>query len=177
MEIGSRLKQLRLANDLTLEELASRCELSKGFLSQLERDLTSPSIATLEDILEALGSTLGEFFASETQEKTVFGKDDFFVDEQEDYTISWIVPNAQKHDMEPILLSLQPGAAPYEMAVHDGEEFGYVLKGTILLKQEGRSWKIRKGETFYVRGRVPHSVENAGSKPAVLLWVATPPAF
>ena len=45
-----------------LEELASRCELTKGFLSQLERNLTSPSIATLQDIVEALGTTLAKFF-------------------------------------------------------------------------------------------------------------------
>ena len=58
MEIGQKIKQLRIQKGLTLEELASRSELTKGFLSQMERDLTSPSIATLNDILEALGTTL-----------------------------------------------------------------------------------------------------------------------
>ena len=67
MDIGKKLKELRLQNDLTLEDLASRSELTKGFLSQLERDLTSPSIATLCDILEALGTTLSEFFKEENQ--------------------------------------------------------------------------------------------------------------
>ena len=57
MDIGKNLKELRLSQDLTLEELASRSELTKGFLSQVERNLTSPSISTLEDILEALGTT------------------------------------------------------------------------------------------------------------------------
>ena len=52
MEIGKKLKQLRIEKDLTQEELAGRAELSKGFISQLERDLTSPSIATLVDILQ-----------------------------------------------------------------------------------------------------------------------------
>lgn len=55
MEIGNKIKQLRLQRGLTQEELAARTELSKGFISQLERDITSPSIATLMDILEALG--------------------------------------------------------------------------------------------------------------------------
>ena len=62
MDLGRKIKQLRLANDLTLEELANRSELSKGFLSQVERNLTSPSVATLDDILEALGTNLDEFF-------------------------------------------------------------------------------------------------------------------
>ena len=62
MEIGSKLKELRVLKGLTQEELADRAELSKGFISQLERDLTSPSIATLMDILQCLGTTIGEFF-------------------------------------------------------------------------------------------------------------------
>ena len=95
MEIGQKIKQLRIQKGLTLEELASRSELTKGFLSQMERDLTSPSIATLNDILEALGTTLAEFFKEEKEEKLVFHKEDFFVDEREDYTIRWIVPNTK----------------------------------------------------------------------------------
>ena len=63
MEIGNKIKQLRLQCDLTQEELANRCELTKGYISQLENELTSPSIATLMDILSALGTNLKDFFA------------------------------------------------------------------------------------------------------------------
>ena len=66
VEIGRKIKQLRIQKGLTLEELASRSELTKGFLSQLERELTSPSIATLNDIVEALGSSLAEFFKEDS---------------------------------------------------------------------------------------------------------------
>lgn len=59
MDIGLKLKELRILKGLTQEELADRAELSKGFISQLERNLTSPSIATLTDILQCLGTTLG----------------------------------------------------------------------------------------------------------------------
>ena len=78
MDIGKKIRELRTANDLTLEELASRSELTKGFLSQVERNLTSPSIATLEDILEALGTDLSQFFQQEKQQKIVFHTGDFF---------------------------------------------------------------------------------------------------
>ena len=67
MDIGERLKQHRLQLGLTQEELAERSELTKGFISQVERDLTSPSVASLEDILEALGTNLGDFFNEEKQ--------------------------------------------------------------------------------------------------------------
>ena len=77
MDIGAKIKRIRLSNQLTLEELANRSELTKGFLSQLERDLTSPSVATLENILEALGTNLKDFFSEDEDEQIVFSKDDF----------------------------------------------------------------------------------------------------
>ena len=63
IDIGGKIKRRRIRLGLTQEELAARTELSKGFISQLERNLTSPSIATLADILEALGTSLADFFS------------------------------------------------------------------------------------------------------------------
>ena len=77
MVIGQKVKSLRIKHGLTQEELADRCELSKGFISQLERDLTSPSIATLMDILECLGTNIHDFFREEQDDKIVFTKNDF----------------------------------------------------------------------------------------------------
>ena len=87
MDIGAKIKALRIQNDLTLEELASRSELTKGFLSQVERNLTSPSVSTLEDILEALGTDLASFFKESKQTKVVFSKQDHFIDEHEEFCI------------------------------------------------------------------------------------------
>ena len=78
MEIGSKIKELRILKGLTQEELADRAELSKGFISQLERDLTSPSIATLIDILQCLGTNIHEFFTEASDEQVVFKKTDYF---------------------------------------------------------------------------------------------------
>lgn len=177
MDIGKKIRELRLSNDLTLEELASRSELTKGFLSQVERNLTSPSISTLEDILEALGTDLSHFFRQEQEKKIVFHTADFFEDEQEDYKIEWIVPNAQKNDMEPILLTLHPGCDSMEMVSHSGEEFGYVLKGSILLVKGNRTYRIKAKETFYIEGTESHYLHNPGSVEARILWITTPPMF
>lgn len=139
MDIGKKLKELRLQNDLTLGDLASRSELTKGFLSQVERNLTTPSIATLQDILEALGSNLSEFFREEEETQIVFQTQDFFVDEQEDYQIEWVIPNAQKNEMEPILLTLHPRKKSQVMSAYQGQEFGYVLKGAVTIVQGGKN--------------------------------------
>ena len=135
MEIGSKLKRLRIKNNHTQEELADRCELSKGFISQVERDLASPSISTLSDLLQCLGTDLKDFFNDAADTDVVFAKEDVFVKENKDdkNIINWIVPNSQKHDMEPILISLLPGGVSYKDDPHEGEEFGFVLSGAITL--------------------------------------------
>ena len=76
MDIGNKIKELRVAKNLTQEELADRAELSKGFISQLERNLTSPSIATLIDILQCLGTDLNDFFSDKPEEQIVFHEED-----------------------------------------------------------------------------------------------------
>ena len=177
MDIGHKIKQLRVQNGLTLEELASRSELTKGFLSQLERNLTSPSISTLEDILQALGSSLSDFFKEEKDEQTVFQKKDFFVDERDDYTINWIVPNTQKNDMEPILIEIPQGGKSFSVRPHGGEEFGYVVDGTAVLIAGDKRYVIKKGETFYMTGKDFHYITNEKAKTAKIIWVSTPPLF
>ena len=84
MEIGEKIRRLRIEKQLTQEELANRCELSKGFISQVENDLTSPSIATLIDILEILGTNLTEFFSEASEEKVTYTYEDMFETENED---------------------------------------------------------------------------------------------
>lgn len=98
MNIGEKIKLMRIKKNLTQEELADRCELTKGFISQLERDLTSPSIATLIDILEGLGTNLKDFFNDEHEEQIVFRKEDAFemINDELKYNLQWIIPNAQK---------------------------------------------------------------------------------
>ena len=106
MELGVKIKRLRVMCNLTQEELANRCELTKGYISQLENDLTSPSISTLGDILFALGTNFQDFFRDEEEEKVVFTENDYIEKEYDNQTINWLVPNAQKNEMEPIKLTL-----------------------------------------------------------------------
>ncbi len=161
MDIGPKIKKLRLRNGLTLEELANRSELTKGFLSQLERDKTTTSIQTLLDILEVLGTTPVEFFEdSHENEKIVFNEGDCFVQETDDFEISWLVPNAQKNQMEPILLSLKPHKCSNVVQPFEGEAFGYILKGVATLVYDEQEFELNKGHTFYINGEASHYIEN-----------------
>lgn len=179
IDIGDKIKRLRIKNDLTQEELADRCELTKGFISQVERDLTSPSIATFIDILEGLGTDLKEFFNEKMDEKIVFTKEDAFESENEDlkYILKWIVPNAQKNMMEPTLVDLEVGGKTKEDFPHIGEEFGYVLEGDIYLYIGKDKYKVKKEESFYFKANSNHYISNAGKVKAKIIWVSTPPSF
>lgn len=179
MKIGDSIKRLRLENNLTQEELADRCELSKGFISQLERDLTSPSLDSLNDILESLGTNLAEFFTHKNEEKILFSKEDFFLKTDKDlgYQVEWIIPNAQKNDMEPILLTLEPNGKYFEFTPTQGEIFGYVLSGTIQLTLGKQDYRIKKGNSFYYQANVYHTLQNRSAKPATVMLVSTPPCF
>ena len=179
MQIGDKLRRLRLQRGLTQEELADRCELSKSFISLLERDLTSPSLDTLADLLESLGSDLPTFFR-EKDEKLVFGSEDIFVKEDPELMkgmIRWLIPSAQKNQMEPILVEMGPGGETAEDDPHEGEEFGYVLSGTIRIVLGDRAERVRKDESFYFRPTAPHKLVNAGKGVCRVLWVSTPPSF
>ena len=180
MEIGEKIKRLRLQRGLTQEELADRCELSKGFISLLERDLTSPSIATLTDVLECLGTDLAAFFTEHAEEKLVFSEDDTYIKEDDETlrgAIRWLVPTAQKNEMEPILVDMASGGATDWDNPHEGEEFGYVLAGAVQIELGDRIVKARKGESFYFKTTEPHRLVNSGKAPCRFLWISTPPSF
>ena len=177
MEIGKKIKELRVIKGLTQEELADRAELSKGFISQVERDLTSPSISTLMDILQCLGTNLKEFFSDEDDSQVVFKKTDYFekTDAELKNTIEWIIPNAQKNIMEPILLTIEENGSTYPDNPHEGEEFGYVLSGSIEIHLGGRVFKAKKNESFYFVPKYKHYITSkSGSK---IIWVSSPPSF
>lgn len=177
MSIGAKIKDLRIKNGLTQEELADRSELSKGFISQLERDLTSPSIATLTDILQCLGSDLCTFFQEEKEEQIVFNETDYFekVDSELHNKIEWIIPNAQKNEMEPIRLTLEPGGSTLPDTPHEGEEFGYVVSGSITITIGRQQYRAKKGESFYYVPDKTHYISSRSG--AVIIWVTSPPSF
>lgn len=179
MEIGNKLKQLRIQNNLTMEELGNRCDLSKGFISQLERDLTSPSITTLMDILECLGTDLTKFFNDTTEKKVVFTEDDIFTQDNEEsnYKIQWIIPTAQKNAMEPILIHIHKGGSTNIYPSHDGEIFGYVISGSITINIGENKHTANANESFYYKAYDNYSLDNNGDDTATVLWVSTPPSF
>ena len=177
MSIGNKIKSLRNLCQLTQEELGDRCELTKGYISQIENDLTSPSISTLIDILSALGTNLHEFFEEEEEQQIVFTKEEYFEKESEGIKTTWLVPNSQKNEMEPILVELNPGTISTLDMPHEGQEFGYVIEGAITLVYGAKKLVCKKGETFYFTTNKNHYIYNHTKKLSKVIWVSSPPNF
>ena len=89
----------------------------------------------------------------------------------------WIVPTAQKYQMEPLLVVLQPHSELEEDKPHTGEEFGFLISGRLNLYLGDKVYHIRAGESFYYQAAAPHRIVNPGNRPAKLIWVSSPPSF
>jgi transcriptional regulator with XRE-family HTH domain len=168
-----------MINSLTQEELASRADLTKGYISQLENDATSPSIATLKDILDVVGVSMQEFFSETTDEDIVFGKDARVqaTDDDDKFRVELLVPGAQNREMDPVIVTLDPSGEMDEQPFHEGEEFGFVLLGKVQIRLDDRLYTVKKDECFYFTSDKKHSVKNVGKGQAKILWVVTPPTF
>jgi len=177
MNIGAKIKQLRIFNGLTQEELGARCELTKGFISQLENNNNEPSISTLQDILTALGTNLKEFFSEQEDEQVVFSENEFFVNDVETHKTTWLVPNSQKNNMEPTMIEIKPESTLPKDMPHEGQEFGYVLKGKIVIVIGNKAYKAKAGDSFYYNASKVHYIKNVTKEVAKLIWVSCPPTF
>ena len=176
--IGERIKMLRQAKSLTQEELATRAGLTKGFISQIERNLTSLSVESLIGILDALDEKPSSFFNAARDEKIVFKIKDRVDLEREDVKkFQILVPAAQNRMMDPALLELNVGERTPEEEPHEGEEFGFVLSGSIELMLGGNLYKLKKGECFFFKATKKHSIANRRNNKAIVLWISSPPNF
>jgi len=178
MKIGERIKNLRELSNLTQEELAERAGLTKGFISQIERDLTSISLDSFLQILEAMDETMSDFFRESSAEKIVYRETDRVAIEKEKIQrFELLVPGSTNRRLEPILLTLRKGQVTPKERPHEGEEFGFVLRGKITLRFGKEALKLKRGECFYLSAEKEHWIQNTSSKEAVILWISSPPSF
>ena len=180
MNIGEKIKNLRLAQDLTQEELANRADLTKGFISLLERDLQSPSLDTLELILNALDTNAGEFFAEEGEDIVVFTrKQRVTIEDEEEKGIrrEVLIAGAQDREVDILLVTLAPGSATYQERAHYGDECGFVLIGKIVITVGKETHRASAGDAFYYTANKKHWIENRSDKAAKIIWISAPPSF
>ncbi|GGG20482.1 Cro/Cl family transcriptional regulator [Lysinibacillus alkalisoli] len=176
MQIGRKIKALRLKKGLTQEELGERTDLSKGYISQLERDLNSPSIETLFSLLEVLGCKPKDFFDDAGEEqKVVYSEDDqsIYCDEDKKYEIQWLIPTSNEKEMEPVILRLDQGGEFKNFEPSLAETFIYVLEGKIRLVVGNEEYIATTGNALYYDASEHHQIFNAFAGQTILFLVAT----
>lgn len=177
MKIGERIRNLRLASGLTQEELADRADLTKGFISQLERDQTSISVDSLLQILKVLNVDVTDFFRETTRKITYDAQDRTALMETGAERFELLIPGGANREMEAAFVQLLPGQSTDQVRPFQGDAFGYVLKGTLTLKFGAEKHTAQGGDSFYYSGEREHVLENASRRPVEFIWVTTPPMF
>ncbi len=180
MNIGNKIKELRLSKNLTIKQLAEKVECTPSLISQLERNKTDPSISMLKKIADALQVNIVDFFMKEFEDSDIVTHIHERVDIQLnrwDAKIQSLVKAVKGKKMQPFYTVIKKGGGSHGMYSHDGEEFGYIIQGQMDLILNDKIFTIKEGESFYFSSKIPHNWGNSGDKDVIVLWVITPPTF
>lgn len=177
-EIGAGLRRLRRERRLSLVELADRTQLSIGFLSQVERGLSSPTLRVLAGVADALGVGLGDLFPSENGRGDAPGPVVRRAGRNElqlwrsGIRKQLLTSHDEGAKLNLYLVEMQPGASTGdELYSHRGEEAGLVTLGAMLLTVENESWTLEEGDSFRFLSSRPHRFANAHDGMSKVLWV------
>jgi len=178
--LGERIREMRLKRGLSLKQLAVKTDLTQSFLSQVERDLTSPSVASLRSIAEALATSVATFFAGGAPNGRLVRKDAraVMVHPKRRWRDSLLTPSLNGK-LQVILSVIEPGGGsgdePYS---HDSdEECVVVLKGKLDFWVGDDHTRLETGDALTFESRIPHKNRNPGPGRAEVLWVITPPSY
>jgi transcriptional regulator with XRE-family HTH domain len=178
--VGRRIRDLRRVRQFSLETIAARTDLSIGFLSQIERGLSSPSLRVLATLADVLGVGIAALFGASPGGE---GAADQVVTrgQQRPELKLWrtgvskqlLSPASADNRLNLFLVHLAPGGSTGdELYTHDGEEAGLVLDGEMLLTVDSETWALKTGDSFRFASRRPHRFSNpAQDAKAVVLWV------
>ena len=172
MKIGPKIRRLRKLRGLTIEELAGKADLTKGFISQLERDKTVPSVVTLKQVLDVLGVDLATFFSDlEESERNIYTKNDRIIErEGRGFVIQNLIPKLKYLEMEPQCIVLSP-EAQFSQNYEEDEGFGFILKGRLELRVGSEKRIVNRGDCFYIFFDNRLEIRNLTKKQAEVLLV------
>ena len=178
--IGKMIKELRTDQGLTLRQLADMIGVSSSYISQVENEKASPSIATLRLIAHALGIRVVDFFSDELIQDPAVLPPSLWTkvlipDWEAD--VKQLVHIVGDKRMQPFHTVVPPGGGPKENYSHPGEEFGFVLEGELTLTLGAEVHVLKKGWAVYFSSLIPHSWQNDGEETCRLIWVVSPPSW
>ncbi|MDF2877404.1 MAG: cupin protein [Clostridia bacterium] len=177
--IGDKIRERRLQMGMNLKELAERTNLTPGFLSQIERDISEPSITSLRKIAEALEVAVFYFLLDETKKSPVVKKNQRqqLKFNNSHVTYELLSPDLNRQ-MEMFIGQLEPGAMTCEEPLtHPGEEINHVLKGKMWIIIGEDEYVLEEGDTIYYFASLPHKIVSIGEEDLIFVSTITPPRF
>lgn len=180
--LGERIRALRKRRRMTMAALGTAAGLSTGYISQIERSLSYPSIPALVKIAKCLGVTVQWFFGGAApvppeEHGYVIRRDNRLSIQYEDGIVDELLTPKLNLAVEMIYCRLPPGAESPESYSHEGDEVGFVVSGEFEIWVGDRHFHLREGDSCSFSSREPHRYRNPGTTEAVIIWAISPPSF
>jgi len=180
VNIGTRMKELRLQRGLSQRALAKRAGVTNGLISQIEQNKISPSVGSLKKILDVLSLSLADFFTSDQPQMPhhFYTKKSLLDLGSADVAIFLVGANVRHRAMSILHEVYAPGAdTGPQMLSHAGEEGGVVIKGKIEITVANAVQTLGPGDAYYFESRLPHRFRNVGASPCEIVSANAPPTF
>lgn len=180
LQLGTRIRALRQARHLTLRDVAERAGVTESFLSQVERDVTSPSIATVQRIARALDLSIGQLFAEDHETGRVVRRE---ARRRVAYpglrSVDEFLTSNLAGRLQVVMSTIEPGGGSRaETYTHDSdEEVVVVLHGVLDLWVGDEHYVLREGDAITFQSRLPHWNTNHGDEPVTVLFCLTQPSL
>jgi len=180
LDVGARLRELRIRHGLSQRALAKRAGVSNATVSMVEANRVSPSVAGLRQILSGIPISLAEFFAEAggEAEKVVYRAAELKEIAGGPISYRQVGGNLQGRSLQMLHERYQPGAESGKaMLSHQGEEAGLIIRGRMLLEVSGTRYELGPGDAYFFDSRKPHAFKNIGEGELEVVSACTPPSF
>lgn len=180
IDIGGRLKLVRLSRKLSQRELARRAGVTNATVSLIEANRVNPSVGALKRVLDGLPMSLAEFFALESPapRKAFYAAEELVQVGKGKISYRQVGADLSGRALQILVEHYAPGADTGRVLLrHEGEEGGVVLKGRIEVTVAGQSRLLGPGDAYYFESQQPHRFRNIGPEPCEIISACTPPSF
>jgi transcriptional regulator with XRE-family HTH domain len=175
-DLGKRLRAVRKEQGLTLIQLGQQVGLSASYLSQIERGVTMPSLSRLTAIASALDVEVRYFFEEDGTAPCVVRLDrGKRLGNTADVLVELLSADPSDKKIQPYRLVCQPGASRDQPPTHTGEEFGFILKGQLVVTVGEETFVLEAGDSIHYQTLEPHSWRNEADEECIAIWAVSPP--
>lgn len=182
LDVGERLKSIRVQKNLSQRELAKRAGVTNSTISMIEKNSVSPSVSSLKKVLQGIPMSLVEFFSDEAEndavQPVVYSPDEFMDLSVNDVRLKLVGKAYGRRALAFMIETYEPGSdTGADLYVHEGEEAGLVVSGAFELTVSGEVYHLKKGDAYYFDSTRPHRFRNPYDEPCEIVSATTPANF